>query len=1285
MKRWQHRTWKCIAGVIAAVVILFATIMGLFRLFVPLVPGYREQVQSWASQALDRPVSIAAMGATWGLYGPELTLEKVALLSKDRQRVVIEAREIRLGFTVGALLHGQFSRPNRIILVQPQLVLERDTDGSFGVRGLEGSLNLSREHTDWRQVAADTFAQNAEVLIRNGQVTLIDMRTPAAPLVFSDIRLTIVNSAVSHRIYGRLLLPAAIGRSLAFSSRIQGAGLKPEAWQWQAEVQGSALNLPRLLSYWPAYNGRFNSGLMELRAAVSGDGAHMNRVQATINTHQLIPAGNTSANSGFNLLAATMNWTRGPEGWDLSGSNMQLQRGQDIWPESQFDLHYTTGQAGVASWSGDASFLRLQDLMILVTWLPENFSSDTARLLHLSPSGDVTNLGFQAQQNGKTLESWSLHGRFSDMGLHADGNIPGFSGLSGQLTADQDGGTLQLASSNAAVTFPHLFRGPLVFTTLNTSVSFQRDAQGWHFSTEDFSAANPDIQQLSAKGSLLLPAGGGSPVIDLQAGVQNVNAGNKSVYFPVGIMPKEVVDWLDTAIVGGEAPSGSLILRGKLEDFPYDKGEGLFDIRFHLIHGVLDYASDWPQVENLEADVEFKNQAMSVAVRHGSLLGDDIGGATASFADLSQGLLEIKGTARGSAQTALTFLRTGPLKQRFGHYLDNLKVGGRSDISLNLVLPVEQVERFKLDGRVKFQNVNLGLAGLQEWQLSRLNGSVAFGENGVSADKLNGQFLGKPASISLYPEGKQGMTLLTAEGGADAVLLSSALPAPLNKVLTGNAAWKLTGRLPNNPAENSSGLSLNLTADLQGLDVDLPAPFGKPAAAATLLSAGLSFVSDTQVLVQVRYGNTLDGLYRLTDENAGWSFDRGDLTLGPGHPSLPTTAGLMITGMLPELSLDAWKPYLPRSSASAAGQLPPFLQGVDLEIERFSGFDQDVDNLHVQLGRDKDSWELGLTSTSIAGRISLPYKIDAAHPIIADMQRVMLAYEASKPNTGAAAQFNPHDVPPLRITIQHMRYNDVSLDNLYAELEPQPEGVSLNTFSITNPAFKFTGSGQWLAPAGGGQETTLTAQMKSSNIQKTLQDFGFAPGITGNRGEVQVNLTWKGNPFADILPSLNGKIHIKVENGQLLEVKPGAGRIFGLLSINALPRRLLLNFSDVLGKGFAYDSVEGNFTLQNGDAFTSDLTVAGPAAKIHMVGRTGLAKHDFDEAVLVVPSVGSTLPILGALAGGVGVGAVVFLLSEIFKKPISEAGESRYRLTGTWDNPVLTKVEPPQPASKTHH
>ncbi|HKT31378.1 MAG TPA: YhdP family protein [Gammaproteobacteria bacterium] len=1278
MKRWHHITWKSALGVVAALILVLATAAGLFRAFAPLVPAYRAEAQAWASRVLGRPVEIASMGARLGLVGPELTLGHVAILSRDGRYVVIEARELRLGLSLSAVLHGQFSRPSRIVLIQPQLVLERETDGRYAVRGLEGSLNPGARETDWRATASEAFAQNAALRVRGGQVTLIDMRNPAAPLVFRDLQLNLDNSRDDHQLSGRVQLPAELGRSLSFSMQVRGAGLEPAAWQWQVQAEGDSLDLAPWLEYWPAARGRFHSGIVSLRAALTGVGARVDHAEASINARQIAPA---DAASGLDVLAGALNWTRTASGWTLAGRGLQLRRGADIWPSSRFDLSYARATPDVASWSGDASFLRLQDVTLLSTWLPADFTTATARLQKLAPSGDLKDVQFAAQRTAGGFGPWALRGQFDNLGLLADGDIPGFSGLSGTLDANQDGGTLALAGTNVTVNFAHLFRGPLTATSLTANLQFHHDAQGWLFTLKDLTASNQDVQQADATGTLLLPADGSSPVIDLQASVANADARSKSTYFPVGIMPKEVVAWLDSAIVGGQVPSASLILRGKLGDFPYDQGQGLFDIRFHLIHGQLDYADHWPPVKNLDADVEFKNQGMYVTVREGTLLGDQIGGATADFADLRNGLLHIRGIARGDAAAALAFLRNGPLQKRFGHVLDGLSATGGADISLNLLLPVERVENYRLDGQAQLRNVSLRLAALPHWPVSGLHGTVKITQDGVSAERLQAEFLGEPLSVRLSPGTHADTTRLSVAGGAQAAQLAAMFPAAFKPALSGATAWRLSGALPNKPAESSAGLSLTLQSDLQGLGLDLPPPFAKAADDAVRLQTVLNF-DGNQLNLGLAYGETLRGAFRLHDVDGAWRFDRGDLMFGGGTPALPATPGLMLEGELPEFSLAAWKPFISSGPAVApvAPVLPSWLGGADLSIAQFTGFDQHIQNLHLGLARAADHWTLALASQPLAGTIHWPFKPDAQHPIAADMQRVTLVRQPASDKTAPRPKFDPRTIPPLQLDIRQLRYNDIALDNVHAELEPQAAGVNLKSLTVTSPDLKLQASGHWTEQPEGGTHTVLSVQLQSQDIKQTLQAFGFAPGISGSRGELQAELNWPGGPLVEILPVLNGKLHIKLQNGSLLELKPGAGRVFGLLSINALPRRLLLNFSDVLGKGFAYDSIEGNFTIQNGDAYTSDLTVSGPAAKIHMVGRTGLVSHDFDEAVVVLPSVGSTLPVLGALAGGVGVGAVVFLLTEIFKKPLSAVGETRYHLSGTWDNPVLTAVAPPKPA-----
>ena len=138
------------------------------------------------------------------------------------------------------------------------------------------------------------------------------------------------------------------------------------------------------------------------------------------------------------------------------------------------------------------------------------------------------------------------------------------------------------------------------------------------------------------------------------------------------------------------------------------------------------------------------------------------------------------------------------------------------------------------------------------------------------------------------------------------------------------------------------------------------------------------------------------------------------------------------------------------------------------------------------------------------------------------------------------------------------------------------------------------------------------------------------------------------------------------------DVEPGAGRVFGLLSIVALPRRLSLDFGDVFDKGFGFDKITGTFRIQDGQAYTCDLSLEGPAADVGITGRAGLATRDYDQTALVSANVGNTLPIIAAVVAGPQIAAALLIFSQIFKKPLQEVGQIYYGIEGSWDAPDVT-------------
>lgn len=158
------------------------------------------------------------------------------------------------------------------------------------------------------------------------------------------------------------------------------------------------------------------------------------------------------------------------------------------------------------------------------------------------------------------------------------------------------------------------------------------------------------------------------------------------------------------------------------------------------------------------------------------------------------------------------------------------------------------------------------------------------------------------------------------------------------------------------------------------------------------------------------------------------------------------------------------------------------------------------------------------------------------------------------------------------------------------------------------------------------------------------------------------------------LARLNGTLKVSVAEGRIPDADPGAGRIFGLFNLSAIPRRLSLDFGDFFKSGFSFDSIEGTFTLKDGNAFTTDLKVKGPAADIVVDGRAGLKAKDYDQTMEVTPHVGGALMIGGAVVGGPVGAAAGAVLQGVLRKALNDVTRVRYSVTGSWEKPVITEI-----------
>ncbi len=122
-----------------------------------------------------------------------------------------------------------------------------------------------------------------------------------------------------------------------------------------------------------------------------------------------------------------------------------------------------------------------------------------------------------------------------------------------------------------------------------------------------------------------------------------------------------------------------------------------------------------------------------------------------------------------------------------------------------------------------------------------------------------------------------------------------------------------------------------------------------------------------------------------------------------------------------------------------------------------------------------------------------------------------------------------------------------------------------------------------------------------------------------------------------------------------------------MLSLQALPRRITLDFRDVFSEGFAFDDIVGDFRIENGQMHTDNLKLAGPAAAVSITGDIDLAQETQRLDVRVQPALSSSVsagaavlflanPIVGA-----AVGAGALLAQKIMNNPIDQMFSYDYR------------------------
>ncbi len=1256
MIRILRRLLKFALYTASGILIALAIAVGLFRLFLPRLPEYQAEIKSWASEAIGLHVEFSGMNARWGLSGPELAFYDAELNRPGSPSSLVAAEEVRVGVALMRLLGEGALVVDRVVVRDSSIEIEQLDDGSWLVQGSK-TEGLFGDRAGVADAPADI-----EIVAENISIAVLQPGA-ADPRLFSVPRALVSIDDKRIAMDGTLRLPADLGRQLRLSAT-RVLTLPASQLHWDLQVEADDVRLAGWMALLPASERQLRSGEGDIDLAIDYANGRVRNASADVALADVAlgEAEPFGIDGRFELNLAA-------DGWLIAAEEYRLSTDDGSWPESSLRVEASTDTDDrIVMLDVRASWFDLGAAALVAPWLPE---AQRQRLAAVDPSGIVTNLAATVSDVQTDAPKFDVAVELAGVGFAAGEERPGLRGFSGLLRANRSGGRLEMRSRGLAVELPGYVPEPVAIEYAEGTVIWRRSDQQTTVLSDSIRIGN-DVFRSQSNVQLTLPGGELSPVIDLAStwSVSDVSAVAK--YIPQTIIKPKLYDWFQSALVAGSIPVGKTTLTGPLDKFPFDGGEGQFLVESSVRNLTFKFAPRWPAATQADMQIFLDGTRLYSERNQFFIEGNRSVDAQVEIADLREPVLRIAALSTGTLETIRQFSMQSPIDDILGGQLDRISVSGDASFDLDLTVPLRDSKSFDFTTVIRSNNGRLAIEGFAP-PFTDLIGTVKISRDEISSEALGATFLGQPVGIELARSAEPAFSVVAAvDGYVTANGLVNELGMPFDGIISGGAEYDAKILFPRGK-EQPSPLTVRIESDLDGLGVDLPVPAGKPRESALQVRGDIRFLPGGGVIESSGFAeNQTAWQLAFARGDDGWDFDRGVVTLGRDVMQPAETRGLHIRGSTDTVRFEDWL-ALSRSGARKTGAADR-IRSIDLDIADFYAIGQHLEGHNVRVDRSANDWLVQVDGDDVAGSLFVPYEFDSGRAMILEMERLRLPGDdtaGDEPST-----VDPRGLPPMSVKAGDFALGERNFGALEASIERVPGGLQASLISSRDDSFEISATGSWIADESEplGSRTSAAGTLTSRDVMQTMRRLDFDPGISSDSMNVEFDVSWSGGPRASFLDVLDGEVKVRFGAGQLEEVEPGAGRVFGLMSIVALPRRLSLDFSDVFNKGFGFDKIDGSFRIEDGETYTCDLSLEGPAADIGIVGRAGLGSRDYEQAAVVSANFGNTLPIVGAVVAGPQAAAALLIFSQIFKKPLQEVSQVYYAIGGTWDEPVVAST-----------
>lgn len=1251
---------KCWIG-LAIVIITLAIISSIFRALTPWARQYKGEVESHLSTLLGKPVTIDVMETGWYWFEPVIKLQQVTV--HDSQKDNLHLDQLLVGINLWKSIWQWQIQPGILAIENVQLDL-RETAGRWQVQGFEDRQQGQTLDATLTKPLIAWLADQQKLMLK--QISLRLHFSNGAVIPIENLELLINRRGERYQLRG----DASLSQTDPTRFKILGDiyfdpddldDTQGELYfdvhhlllaQWQnfyslpgIDIHGGRANVQLWLD-WQA--GRIAKAQAQLKAKLLSW-----HLQAS-NQDQLVQS-----------LSANLAYIPTATGFDLNIDALKMRSGQIRWPENQIQLRFEQENQ---TWLLFVKKLNLQALLGMALPWPASIKELSHRQAHAMLA--ETQVKWQAGQLQYVLS------RFTEAGWQGEGRVPGVNHLSGALHWQPDQGKLELDGKNTLVSFAGF--PAQTFNELNGDIEWKELSHGWRISLDRLVLQHPELT-LTAQGLMDEVKADDWGRIHLRADFAATNLHIWLPYLPTQSLKPKLAEWLQHDLTRIAKGNGHLEVSGRLTDFPFDSTPGNFSLVGQYSGVDLLITSKWRPIKELAGTIRVNKRDFSTDILHGDIQGGSISQMNLNIRDIGHDreLLLLDGRVQGEANQLQDFILHSPLDKRLAalHMVD---IRDLIQLTLRLQVPLfPGKEEILARGTLDFNDNRLTFThDLGQIKLQELNGKLSFDEHGITESQLQATAWGYPLTIKVQSlRVPKPSTTVHIKGELSVSDLQKQFNAPWLVLLQGDIAAETEIRLTEDPNDLDE---LHLSTTLHSLAINLPAPLGKLKGQDRPLQLDMAFNTRNQVKMRLNYANRASADLLFAKQGKGFKLSQGQIRLGSQYARRGTQPGLQLAGYLNQFDLADWRKalkVLPQDSAK-----PDLLGGlsqVDLTIGKAKLAGQVFSGLRI-LARllANHHWSIQLHQTKING--NLDYHPDT-NSLSGHLSRLHLLRQ---PTAGSADSLalRPNQLPAINVQIDDLKVNQWDLGQLVIKGKTLKDQWLLEYGRLQTPEYQLLMTGDWRNNHKENQ-TDWQLRGKFTQLEKILQRLDIDPVVEADHGEINFRGNWPGSYLDFNLAKAKGDFYLYVKDGRVThlsketEQKLGLGRLLSILSLQTIPRRLKLDFSDLSEKGYSFDVFKGTFSLGHGTMSTTDSYIDGPVAYASMRGQLDLLKKLYALDLKITPHITASLPVVATIAGGPVAGIAAWIASKIINQGMQKISGYTYKISGPWHDPVIQQVK----------